>query len=73
MARLVSTPKDVVHVFGSSSAFSFSFGCWGSWIFPAVPFHLFSVEIILLPFDALRENLDTYDNNNFRAECKSGA
>ena len=29
--RLVSSPKDVVRIFGISDTFSFSYGCWGNW------------------------------------------
>ena len=50
--RIESLAKDVVLVYGISDGFSFIYGCWENWDFPAVSFHLLVIEIILLPFDA---------------------
>ena len=63
----------MVCVSGSSDVFSFSYSPGGIDVFPAVPFQLLITERILLSFDALREKLGSYDNNNFCVECKSGA
>ena len=63
----------MVRVFGSSDVFSFSYSPGGIEVFSAVPFQLVITERILLSFDALREKLGSYDNNNFCVECKSGA
>ena len=42
-------------------------------VFLVVPFHLLIIEILLLPFDALKEKIGTYDNNTFCTKCQIGA
>ena len=69
----VSTPK----------AWSVSLGVWIHFqlvmtageieVFLAVPFHLLIIEIIFLPFDALKEKIGTYNSNNFCTNCQIGA